>query len=80
MVRFDETYTKQINKVYKSLLLRLSMLLDKRFKAECQRAGVSIRTPPAARFDALLKQRHVQVNYFYFSIDMNFCLAFGKND
>uniref|UniRef100_A0A1I7WMV4 ANK_REP_REGION domain-containing protein n=1 Tax=Heterorhabditis bacteriophora TaxID=37862 RepID=A0A1I7WMV4_HETBA len=36
------------------------MMLDKRFKGECHRAGVTIRTPPAGRFDSLLKQRHVQ--------------------
>lgn len=39
-----------------------SMLLDKRFKSECQQVGVMIRTPPSFRFETLLAQRHVQVS------------------
>ncbi|VDM62490.1 unnamed protein product [Angiostrongylus costaricensis] len=46
-----------------------SMMLDKRFKLECQRAGVTIRTPPAGRFDGILRQRHVQL--LGRSIDLN---------
>ncbi|KJH49205.1 cytoplasmic Fragile-X interacting family protein [Dictyocaulus viviparus] len=45
------------------------MMLDKRFKHECQKAGVTIRTPPAGRFDGLLRQRHVQL--LGRSIDLN---------
>lgn len=48
-----------------------SMLLDKRFKSECQQAGVLIRTPPSCRFETLLRQRHVQVLYSEFSIQSN---------
>lgn len=44
-----------------SRVFYLSMMLDKRFKLDCQRAGVTIRTPPAGRFDGVLRQRHVQV-------------------
>ncbi|XGW28728.1 hypothetical protein V3C99_008485 [Haemonchus contortus] len=45
------------------------MMLDKRFKLDCQRAGVTIRTPPAGRFDSILRQRHVQL--LGRSIDLN---------
>ncbi|EYC24494.1 hypothetical protein Y032_0013g1932 [Ancylostoma ceylanicum] len=45
------------------------MMLDKRFKLDCQRAGVTIRTPPAGRFDGVLRQRHVQL--LGRSIDLN---------
>ncbi|CAJ0931257.1 unnamed protein product, partial [Mesorhabditis belari] len=59
---FDQFVYKLSDAIYTHFKqLAVCMLLDKRFKAECQRAGVSIRTPPAARFDALLKQRHVQI-------------------
>ncbi|KAK6053601.1 hypothetical protein COOONC_08893 [Cooperia oncophora] len=44
-------------------------MLDKRFKLDCQRAGVTIRTPPACRFDSVLRQRHVQL--LGRSIDLN---------
>lgn len=37
------------------------MLLDKGFKSDCARLGITIRTPPAARYEVLLKQRHLQV-------------------
>ncbi|PAV64134.1 hypothetical protein WR25_05628 isoform C [Diploscapter pachys] len=45
------------------------MMLDKRFKSECLRAGVAIKTPPAARFESLLMQRHVQL--LGRSVDLN---------
>lgn len=37
------------------------MLLDKGFKTDCARLGITIRTPSAARYEVLLKQRHFQV-------------------
>lgn len=37
------------------------MLLDKRFKADCQALGITIRAPPHCRYETLLCQRHVQV-------------------
>lgn len=46
------TYYKQI---------AACMLLDKGFKNECQRIGISIRSPPATRYSVLLKQRHFQL-------------------
>lgn len=38
-----------------------SVLLDKRFRAECKNYGVIIPYPPSNRYETLLKQRHVQV-------------------
>ena len=38
-----------------------SILLDKRFRAECDALGTQIRYPTANRYHTLLKQRHVQV-------------------
>jgi cytoplasmic FMR1 interacting protein len=49
------------------------MLLDKEFKADCARHGISIRMPPAARFETLLRQRHVQL--LGRSIDLNRLIA-----
>ncbi|XP_048193540.1 cytoplasmic FMR1-interacting protein 2-like [Perognathus longimembris pacificus] len=37
-----------------------SVLLDKRFQAECKNYGVIIPYPPSNRYETLLKQRHVQ--------------------
>uniref|UniRef100_A0A8C6D232 Cytoplasmic FMR1 interacting protein 2 n=1 Tax=Moschus moschiferus TaxID=68415 RepID=A0A8C6D232_MOSMO len=37
-----------------------SVLLDKRFRAECKNYGVIIPYPPSNRYETLLKQRHVQ--------------------
>lgn len=42
-------------------LLFYSVLLDKRFRAECKNYGVIIPYPPSNRYETLLKQRHVQV-------------------
>jgi cytoplasmic FMR1 interacting protein len=45
--------------------LAASMILDKNFKAECARLmQITLRTPPATRFEALLKQRHFQARDF----------------
>lgn len=38
------------------------MLLDKGFKSDCSRLGITIRSPPASRFESLLRQRHFQVS------------------
>ncbi|XP_014398537.1 PREDICTED: cytoplasmic FMR1-interacting protein 2 [Myotis brandtii] len=38
-----------------------SVLLDKRFRAECKNYGVIIPYPPSNRYETLLKQRHVQL-------------------
>ncbi|VDK55307.1 unnamed protein product [Gongylonema pulchrum] len=45
------------------------MLLDKRFKADCQALGITIRAPPYYRYESLLRQRHVQL--LGRSIDLN---------
>jgi len=45
------------------------MLLDKRFRAECANAGITIHAPKANRYETLLKQRHVQL--LGRSIDLN---------
>uniref|UniRef100_A0A0N4UEL4 Cytoplasmic FMR1-interacting protein n=1 Tax=Dracunculus medinensis TaxID=318479 RepID=A0A0N4UEL4_DRAME len=45
------------------------MLLDKRFKGDCHALGISIRVPPYARYESLLRQRHVQL--LGRSIDLN---------
>ncbi|VDM40991.1 unnamed protein product [Toxocara canis] len=45
------------------------MLLDKRFKTDCQAMGISIRLPSCARYESLLQQRHVQL--LGRSIDLN---------
>uniref|UniRef100_A0A8C7IDA6 Cytoplasmic FMR1 interacting protein 2 n=1 Tax=Oncorhynchus kisutch TaxID=8019 RepID=A0A8C7IDA6_ONCKI len=42
-----------------------SVLLDKRFRAECKNYGVIIPYPPSNRYETLLKQRHVQVGLSY---------------
>lgn len=46
----------------------LSVLLDKRFRAECKNYGVIIPYPPSNRYETLLKQRHVQVQPLFTSI------------
>ena len=38
-----------------------SIILDKRFRAECRAQGTQIPYPAANRYHTLLKQRHVQV-------------------
>lgn len=49
-----------------------SVLLDKRFRAECKNYGVIIPYPPSNRYETLLKQRHVQV--LEFLIAFYFCV------
>ena len=39
-----------------------SILLDKRFRTECEIYGIGIAYPPANRYETLLRQRHLQVN------------------
>lgn len=47
-----------------------SMLLDKGFKSDCARLmQITLRTPPATRFEVLLKQRHFQL--LGRSVDLN---------
>ncbi|CAB3409696.1 unnamed protein product [Caenorhabditis bovis] len=45
------------------------MLLDKKFKSLILEAGTMIRSPPAARFESLLQQRHLQL--LGRSVDLN---------
>lgn len=66
-----------------------SVLLDKRFRAECKNYGVIIPYPPSNRYETLLKQRHVQVLEFliavYFCVMLYFfeplllCLAVARS-
>ncbi|CAH1268673.1 CYFIP1 [Branchiostoma lanceolatum] len=46
-----------------------SIMLDKRFRAECAQHGIQIPYPPANRYETLLKQRHVQI--LGRSVDLN---------
>ncbi|XP_006821526.2 cytoplasmic FMR1-interacting protein 2-like [Saccoglossus kowalevskii] len=46
-----------------------SILLDKRFRADCGAHGIHIPYPPPNRYETLLKQRHVQL--LGRSIDLN---------
>ena len=46
-----------------------SIILDKRFRAECASMGTNINYPTANRYQTLLKQRHVQI--LGRSIDLN---------
>lgn len=50
-----------------------SILLDKRFRAECASYGTCFNYPPANRYETLLKQRHVQL--LGRSIDLNRLIA-----
>lgn len=47
--------------IFLTLFPFFSVLLDKRFRAECKNYGVIIPYPPSNRYETLLKQRHVQV-------------------
>ena len=42
-------------------LLFFSILIDRRFRAECLNAGERIPFPAAIRYHTLLKQRHLQL-------------------
>lgn len=44
-----------------SLFQLLSLLLDKRLRADCKNQGANIPWPASNRYETLLKQRHVQV-------------------
>lgn len=46
-----------------------SIMLDKRFRAECAALGTRFTYPPANRYETLMKQRHVQL--LGRSIDLN---------
>lgn len=39
-----------------------SIMLDKRFRAECAQFNMKVPYPPANRYHTLLRQKHVQVN------------------
>lgn len=43
------------------LFKSLSLLLDKRLRADCKNQGANIPWPTSNRYETLLKQRHVQV-------------------
>lgn len=46
----------------------ISLLLDKRLRAECKNQGANIPWPSSNRYETLLKQRHVQVCIFVLSL------------
>uniref|UniRef100_A0A4W5JC55 Uncharacterized protein n=1 Tax=Hucho hucho TaxID=62062 RepID=A0A4W5JC55_9TELE len=54
--------------VFLSVLV-LSLLLDKRLRADCKNQGANIPWPASNRYETLLKQRHVQL--LGRSIDLN---------
>ncbi|XP_033631530.1 cytoplasmic FMR1-interacting protein 1-like isoform X1 [Asterias rubens] len=67
---FDQLVYKlsdQIFAHYKALAA--SILLDKRFRTECEIYGIGIAYPPANRYETLLRQRHLQL--LGRSIDLN---------
>ncbi|XP_003737710.1 cytoplasmic FMR1-interacting protein [Galendromus occidentalis] len=76
--QFAYKLSDQIFAYYKHLAG--SILLDKRFRAECmiQAAGTAFPYPQANRYDTLLKQRHVQL--LGRSIDLNRLIAQRVND
>jgi len=51
------------------ILFPFSIMLDKRFRAECAALGTRFTYPPANRYETLMKQRHVQL--LGRSIDLN---------
>ena len=67
---FDQFVYKLSEQVYAYYkYLAGSILLDKRFRQECQGLGTYITSPPPNRYETLLKQRHVQL--LGRSIDLN---------
>lgn len=46
----------------------ISLLLDKRLRAECKNQGANIPWPSSNRYETLLKQRHVQVCIFVLTV------------
>ncbi|KFM69107.1 Cytoplasmic FMR1-interacting protein 2, partial [Stegodyphus mimosarum] len=69
--QFVYQLSEQIFTYYKHLAG--SILLDKRFRAECASYGTCFHYPPANRYETLLKQRHVQL--LGRSIDLNRLIA-----
>ncbi|GFR33631.1 cytoplasmic FMR1-interacting protein [Trichonephila clavata] len=69
--QFVYKLSEQIFAYYKHLAG--SILLDKRFRAECASYGTCFHYPPANRYETLLKQRHVQL--LGRSIDLNRLIA-----
>lgn len=65
--QFVYKLSEQIYGYYKHLAG--SIMLDKRFKQECQNFGTFINSPPPNRYVTLLRQRHVQL--LGRSIDLN---------
>ncbi|EEB13869.1 conserved hypothetical protein [Pediculus humanus corporis] len=65
--QFVYKLSEQIFSHYKQLAA--SILLDKRFRAECVAMGTYLHYPRANRYETLLKQRHVQL--LGRSIDLN---------
>lgn len=65
--QFVYKLSEQIYAYYKHLAG--SIMLDKRFRQECQTLGTFINTPPPNRYVTLLRQRHVQL--LGRSIDLN---------
>jgi len=67
---FDQFVYKLSDQVY-SYYKHLAgiILLDKRFRQECQALGTYITSPPPNRYETLLKQRHVQL--LGRSVDLN---------
>jgi len=65
--QFVYKLSEQVFAYYKHLAG--SILLDKRFRQECQALGTYITSPPPNRYETLLKQRHVQL--LGRSIDLN---------
>jgi cytoplasmic FMR1 interacting protein len=67
---FDQFVYKLSDQVY-SYYKHLAgiILLDKRFKQECQNLGTIISSPPPNRYETLLMQRHVQL--LGRSVDLN---------
>lgn len=59
--------------MYFNMSSTFSILLDKRFRAECAREETRIPYPPANRYETLLKQRHIQL--LGRSIDLNKLIA-----
>ncbi|XP_022241956.1 cytoplasmic FMR1-interacting protein-like [Limulus polyphemus] len=69
--QFVYKLSEQISAYYKNLAG--SILLDKRFRAECASYGTTFSYPAANRYETLLKQRHVQL--LGRSIDLNRLIA-----
>lgn len=65
--QFVYKLSEQIYAYYKHLAG--SVMLDKRFRQECQNLGTFINSPPPNRYISLLRQRHVQL--LGRSIDLN---------